>query len=416
MSLTVLSLPQRYKRLLQAMSLAVAVVYMTLLLYQSAYGYPGMQLQPQLSSSLLDGNEPATTTTQHASELPVAAAGLQLVAVASSPSPSPITPSLIIRKDIHSFNFSDIEVSERPTATLLTELARRSRNGELLHDLSQRAVTATPQPPTTELDDIFISVKTTKNYHDTRLALIIKTWFQLARDQTWFFTDTDDHYYQEKTKGHLINTKCSQGHFRKALCCKMSAELDIFLESGKKWFCHFDDDNYVNVPRLVKLLDEYNPSVDWYLGKPSISSPLEIHLDNKNATTNKKITFWFATGGAGFCLSRALTLKMLPIAGGGKFISIGDKIRFPDDVTMGFIIEHLLKVPLTVVDNFHSHLEPMEVIRPDTFQDQVSFSYAHMKNQWNVIKVDGFDLKTDPKRFYSLHCRLFPYFSFCPPL
>lgn len=127
---------------------------------------------------------------------------------------------------------------------------------------------------------------------------------------------------------------------------------------------------------------------------------------------------------------------MLPIAGGGKFISIGDKIRFPDDVTMGFIIgefvrsapkwpwtyiyiilytEHLLKVPLTVVDNFHSHLEPMEFIRQDTFQDQVSFSYAHMKNQWNVIKVDGFDMKTDPKRFYSLHCQLFPYFSFCPP-
>lgn len=77
--------------------------------------------------------------------------------------------------------------------------------------------------------------------------------------------------------------------------------------------------------------------------------------------------------------------------------------------------EHLLKVPLTVVDNFHSHLEPMEFIRQDTFHDQVSFSYAHMKNQWNVIKVDGFDLKTDPKRFYSLHCQLFPYFSFCPP-
>lgn len=47
MSLTVLSLPQRYKRLLQAMSLAVAVVYMTLLLYQSAYGYPGMQVSSQ---------------------------------------------------------------------------------------------------------------------------------------------------------------------------------------------------------------------------------------------------------------------------------------------------------------------------------------------------------------------------------
>lgn len=44
MSLTVLSLPQKFKRLLQAMMLAVAVVYMTLLLYQSAYGYPGIQV------------------------------------------------------------------------------------------------------------------------------------------------------------------------------------------------------------------------------------------------------------------------------------------------------------------------------------------------------------------------------------
>lgn len=154
-----------------------------------------LQLQPQASASLLDGNEPATvaaapaaatTTTQRGSQqAPVSASAYSSSspASASPSSASPITPSLIIRKDIHSFNFSDIEVSERPTATLLTELARRSRNGELLHDLSQRAVTATPQPPTTELDDIFISVKTTKNYHDTRLALIIKTWFQLARDQ-----------------------------------------------------------------------------------------------------------------------------------------------------------------------------------------------------------------------------------------
>jgi hypothetical protein len=34
-----------------------------------------------------------------------------------------------------------------------------------------------------DLDDIFISVKTTKKYHHTRLRLIIETWFQLARDQ-----------------------------------------------------------------------------------------------------------------------------------------------------------------------------------------------------------------------------------------
>lgn len=48
---------------------------------------------------------------------------------------------------------------------------------------NERAVTATPKPSTINLNDIFITVKTTKIYHDTRLALIIKTWFQLAKEQ-----------------------------------------------------------------------------------------------------------------------------------------------------------------------------------------------------------------------------------------
>ncbi|KAH6943712.1 hypothetical protein HPB50_025637 [Hyalomma asiaticum] len=103
-------------------------------------------------------------------------------------------------------------------------------------------------------------------------------------------------------------------HNRKALCCKMSVELDFFLDSNKKWMCHFDDDNYVNVPRLVKLLQDYDPREDWYLGKPSIRQPLEI-LARDSSKPQRKISFWFATGGAGFCISRSLALKMLPLAG-----------------------------------------------------------------------------------------------------
>ncbi|CAG9830812.1 unnamed protein product [Diabrotica balteata] len=44
-------------------------------------------------------------------------------------------------------------------------------------------VTATAKPPSTTLDDVFISVKTTKTYHNKRLPIILKTWFQLARKQ-----------------------------------------------------------------------------------------------------------------------------------------------------------------------------------------------------------------------------------------
>lgn len=47
---------------------------------------------------------------------------------------------------------------------------------------TQPTTTATAKTHAT-LDDVFISVKTTKNFHSTRLDVIIKTWFTLARDQ-----------------------------------------------------------------------------------------------------------------------------------------------------------------------------------------------------------------------------------------
>lgn len=267
--------------------------------------------------------------------------------------------------------------------------------------------------PTTRLEDVFFSVKTTRSFHRTRLDVILKTWFVLAREQTYFFTDASDPLYQLKTNGHLINTNCSASHNRKALCCKMSVELDFFLDSNKKWMCHFDDDNYVNVPRLVRLLQEYDPRQDWYLGKPSIRQPLEI-LARDSSKPQKKISFWFATGGAGFCISRSLALKMLPMAGRGKFISIGEHIRLPDDVTMGYIVEHLLKNKLTVVENFHSHLEPMKFLKREALSDQVTFSYSKFGKEQNVLNIDGFPVRVDPTRFLSLHCHLFPNFSFCP--
>ncbi len=45
----------------------------------------------------------------------------------------------------------------------------------------------------------------------------------------------------------------------------------------RRWFCHVDDDTYVNVKSLVALLREYDHKGDWYLGKTSISRPLEIN-------------------------------------------------------------------------------------------------------------------------------------------
>lgn len=186
---------------------------------------------------------------------------------------------------------------------------------------------------------------------------------------------------------------------------------------------------------------------------------------------------------------------MAPVIRNEKLLTISDRIGFPDDVTIGFIIgkcdttvthmccpikiapsicaqhdelcnciplfsgvfaEYLLKVPLTVVDEFHSHLEPLNQIPMHTFRKQVlfihsltgqwticccaehnlifvmknslkffvsflfiqqiSYSYAVENNLWNVIKIDGFNEQMDPTRFFSLHCHLFPHLKSCSSL
>ena len=169
-----------------------------------------------------------------------------------------------------------------------------------------------------------------------------------------------------------------------------------------------------------------------------------------------RLSFWFATGGAGFCLSRSLASKMAPIAGGGRFETVGDKIRLPDDVTMGYIA-HLLDTKLTRVEEFHSHLEPQRLlefaedgseVEFETFQNQISFSYSKYGDEMNVVGIEegAFTEDEDPTRyisiyiiiiaytvkniylqlkmhqliinffyrFKSLHCKLFPNFNWCP--
>jgi len=41
-----------------------------------------------------------------------------------------------------------------------------------------------------------------------------------------------------------------------------------------RWFCHVDDDTYLNIVALVKLLRQYSHYEDWYIGKPSTSKPI----------------------------------------------------------------------------------------------------------------------------------------------
>ena len=66
-------------------------------------------------------------------------------------------------------------------------------------------------------------------------------------------------------------------------------------------------------------------------------------------------------------------------------MTIGEQIRLPDDVTVGYIIEYLLRKPLTVIEQFHSHLEPMKFSKAEVLDQQISLSFNKETDETNVI-------------------------------
>ena len=47
------------------------------------------------------------------------------------------------------------------------------------------------------LDDVFISVKTSKKFHSTRLKIILETWFNLAPNKVTLFDNSQLHSIRE---------------------------------------------------------------------------------------------------------------------------------------------------------------------------------------------------------------------------
>ncbi|XP_003514876.1 beta-1,3-N-acetylglucosaminyltransferase manic fringe [Cricetulus griseus] len=273
-----------------------------------------------------------------------------------------------------------------------------------------------PNPGSLELQlgDIFIAVKTTWAFHRSRLDLLLDTWVSRTRQQTFIFTDSPDENLQERLGSHLVVTNCSAEHSHPALSCKMAAEFDAFLASGLRWFCHVDDDNYVNPRALLQLLKTFPQDRDVYVGKPSLNRPIHAsELQSKNRT--RLVQFWFATGGAGFCISRQLALKMVPWASGSHFVDTSALIRLPDDCTVGYIIECKLGGHLQPSPLFHSHLETLQLLGAAQLPEQVTLSYGVFEGKLNIIKLQGpFSHEEDPSRFRSLHCLLYPDTPWCP--
>lgn len=133
------------------------------------------------------------------------------------------------------------------------------------------------------------------------------------------------------------------------------------------------------------------------------------------ALFQRDVHFWFATGGAGFCLSRKLAEKMAPWASGPRFEKTSAVIMLPDDCTVGFIVEKRLGISMVHSNMFHSHLENLLLLAPSDIPKQVTLSYGWLENKMNSVELKGvFTKDEDPSRFRTVHCLLHPTTSWCP--
>ncbi|KAG7269597.1 hypothetical protein CRUP_028649 [Coryphaenoides rupestris] len=288
-----------------------------------------------------------------------------------------------------------VQQDKKGFSAYFTKLTRGRRDAD--KQGSGWSGSARPEPPPVEdisAGDLFIAVKTTKKFHQSRLRLLLDTWISRNLAQgggsqsgttlrsvvvvvvvvvTYIFTDGEDEELKQKI-GEFV---CHD-----ALSCKMAVEYDKFIESGKKWFCHVDDDNYVNVRTLVKLLSQYPHTQDMYLGKPSLDRP---HRGPPRdwATTRWPVNFWFRHRGRWVLREPRSGAEDEPWASGGHFMNMAEKIRLPDDCTVGYIVEAVLGQP------FHSHLENLLQVPRSEIHKQITLSYGMFENKRNIINMKG---------------------------
>ena len=73
----------------------------------------------------------------------------------------------------------------------------------------------------------------------------------------------------------------------------LTAGVCVCVCDHSRWFCHVDDDNYLNVGSLVKLLSQYRHTQDVYLGRPSLERPIQA---TERLGSTHEVSVWLRAG------------------------------------------------------------------------------------------------------------------------
>ncbi len=260
---------------------------------------------------------------------------------------------------------------------------------------------------------IMYVIRTNSYFYQKRLIYLLQTWISLISNDVFFVTDI---FLPNISQDHTILTKetCgSDAHSMGLLCCKTAHDFLLFQRYilNYDWFCHFDDDQYVNVNKLKEYLTTLNSSQPYYIGRTSWSNALKR---SKDPFPNP---FWFATLGAGVCLSkRTVTLLEPYTRTASEFADGCIRENYHDDIYLGFILNGYLNISLTKVDRFHSHLEKSfyddKQTFLQTFTNEITFGFRS-PDRYPYFLPLFYDSHQDPYRIRTLHCLLYPQINEC---
>jgi len=236
---------------------------------------------------------------------------------------------------------------------------------------------------------VFIGIKTSiKGVHGDRVPQIQSTWLQdvVARPQVdlKFFADSNQNATDPSYKSWIIQTpSCTKYATQHALCCKDELMYKYYYENYESsisssspfspWFCAFDDDNYVLVDNLLNLLRSYRPDngTKIYVGRATAPNGFFIpHLNTR---------VQFLNTGAGYCVSKEL--MEFGRAKFSNFFGLCKSIRMPNDMAIGYLVNHQLGIRQISDKHFNSHFENTGRLAPDEIPKQISFAYNNKKKR-----------------------------------
>jgi fringe protein len=260
---------------------------------------------------------------------------------------------------------------------------------------------------------IMYVIRTSSHFYHKRLIYLLQTWISLVHNDVFFVTDI---FLPNISHDHMILTKktCgSDAHSMGILCCKTAHDFILFhrYKSKYNWFCHFDDDQYVNVNNLKEYLSTFDSNRPYYIGRTSWPDTL------KRSKEPFPQPFWFATLGAGVCLSKRTINLLKPYTQSASEFADGCiRENYHDDIYLGFVLNGYLNISLTKTNRFHSHLEKTFYNDKQTFlssyTNQITFGFRS-PDRYPHYLPPLYTSHTDPYHIRTLHCYLYTQFNEC---